>query len=257
METMSNHQLRRALETLRGLGEACAAGADFAHCGVTLLPRLIASELTTLSTCDLDTGHRAVVSDSPVAMSKSAIEAFDAHFHEHPLVREHGRNPRACTKRINDLVAPQNFCKTPLYADYYRKIGISDVMAVPIYVDRRFLVSFVLNRSGHGFSDGERMLADIMRTHLAYLYRLGGPVLGDCATAHGARTRLTAREREVLDWVAVGKTNRDVAALLGVGVRTVEKHLEHIYEKLGVETRTAAVSRVRKFGAAREQRAQR
>jgi DNA-binding CsgD family transcriptional regulator len=55
--------------------------------------------------------------------------------------------------------------------------------------------------------------------------------------------RLTTREREVLDWLATGKTNRDIADIIGAKRRTVEKHLEHIYEKLGVETRTAAVMR--------------
>jgi DNA-binding CsgD family transcriptional regulator len=55
--------------------------------------------------------------------------------------------------------------------------------------------------------------------------------------------RLTTREREVLEWLATGKTNRDIADIIGAKRRTVEKHLEHIYEKLGVETRTAAVMR--------------
>lgn len=54
---------------------------------------------------------------------------------------------------------------------------------------------------------------------------------------------LTAREREVLEWLAAGKTNRDIAAIVGARPRTVEKHLERIYEKLGVENRTAAVMR--------------
>jgi DNA-binding CsgD family transcriptional regulator len=70
--------------------------------------------------------------------------------------------------------------------------------------------------------------------------------MGSCK-ARGARSRdraaaaLTARETEVLGLVRYGKTNRDVAAVLGLSSRTVQKHLEHIYEKLGVETRTAAV----------------
>lgn len=55
---------------------------------------------------------------------------------------------------------------------------------------------------------------------------------------------LTQREMDVLEWVARGKTNRDVADILGISPRTVNKHLEHIYEKLGVETRTAAVARL-------------
>ena len=53
---------------------------------------------------------------------------------------------------------------------------------------------------------------------------------------------LTAREAEVLAWLAKGKTNRDIADILGMSPRTVSKHLEHIFEKLGVETRAAAAA---------------
>jgi DNA-binding response OmpR family regulator/DNA-binding CsgD family transcriptional regulator len=52
--------------------------------------------------------------------------------------------------------------------------------------------------------------------------------------------RLTLREAEVLYWVVKGKTNRDIADILGMSAATVKKHLEHVFEKLGVETRTAA-----------------
>lgn len=54
------------------------------------------------------------------------------------------------------------------------------------------------------------------------------------------RLGLTAREAEVLFWIAQGKSNPDVATILGLGVRTVHKHVEHIFEKLGCETRAAA-----------------
>ena len=56
------------------------------------------------------------------------------------------------------------------------------------------------------------------------------------------RYQLTGREVEVLTWVAKGKTNRDIGEILGMSPRTVNKHLEHIYVKLGVETRTAAAA---------------
>jgi CheY-like chemotaxis protein len=52
--------------------------------------------------------------------------------------------------------------------------------------------------------------------------------------------RLTLREAEVLYWVAKGKTNRDIGDILGSSPATVKKHLERVYVKLGVETRTAA-----------------
>jgi DNA-binding CsgD family transcriptional regulator len=54
--------------------------------------------------------------------------------------------------------------------------------------------------------------------------------------------RLTRREREVLSWVARGKTNAQVAELLWLSPSTVRKHLENVYPKLGVNTRTAAVA---------------
>ena len=54
---------------------------------------------------------------------------------------------------------------------------------------------------------------------------------------------LTAREREVLAWVARGKTNPEIAELLWVSPGTVRKHLENVYGKLGVNTRTAAATR--------------
>lgn len=56
------------------------------------------------------------------------------------------------------------------------------------------------------------------------------------------RFKLTEREIEVLRWVSCGKTNKDIADILQLSPRTVNKHLEHIYIKLGVETRTAATS---------------
>lgn len=67
--------------------------------------------------------------------------------------------------------------------------------------------------------------------------RLGGSVPERLVNAS-----LTPRETEVLSWLAKGKTNRDIADILGMSPRTVNKHLEHIFEKLGVETRTAAAA---------------
>ena len=55
---------------------------------------------------------------------------------------------------------------------------------------------------------------------------------------------LTVRERDVLSSLTSGETDRQIAGRLGVSPRTVHKHLEHIYRKLGVVTRTAAVMRL-------------
>jgi DNA-binding CsgD family transcriptional regulator len=63
--------------------------------------------------------------------------------------------------------------------------------------------------------------------------------------------KLTAREAEVLYWVVKGKINRDIGDILGTSPMTVKKHLERVFAKLGVETRTAAagmaMSRIRQL----------
>ena len=54
--------------------------------------------------------------------------------------------------------------------------------------------------------------------------------------------QLTPRETDVLGWVAKGKTNRDIGEILGMSPRTVNKHLEHVYAKIGVESRSGAAA---------------
>jgi len=53
---------------------------------------------------------------------------------------------------------------------------------------------------------------------------------------------LTTREAEVLAWLATGKSNRDIGSILDLSPRTINKHLERIHSKLGVENRTAAAA---------------
>jgi DNA-binding CsgD family transcriptional regulator len=235
--------MRAALDTLHAIGQDCVDSSDFARRGVQCLPRLVSSELTTLSVCNLDSGHRRVVCDQLGAISRRELEVFDRYFYDHPLVREHGRNPAAVTRRIEDLLPGSAFQRTPLFNDYYRAIRIDHVMAVPIHVDRHVLVSFVVNRSKRGFSDRDRERVELIRPHLGHLYRLSAHTAHNDESLAEIETPLTARERDVLSWLGAGKTDKDIAAILAISPRTVQKHLQRIYEKLGVETRTAAVIR--------------
>src|SRR5438270_263754 len=97
-------------------------------------------------------------------------------------------------------------------------------------------------------------LAGLLRDHYAFGLRSQeqhaprGEHAGDLGerpqdSAAFDKLPITPREREVLTWVGAGKSDRQIADILGMSMRTVQKHLEHIYEKLGVETRTAAVMR--------------
>ena len=232
---LRTHDFKAALDLLGAIGEAGADRAAFARLGVERLPSLVASEFTTLSVCDLVSGRREVYGMPAGALSAEDRKAFDRHFSEHPLVRFHGYDRGGATQRISDCLPPARFRESALYNDYYRRIRIDHAMALPIYVRDGLLVSFVLNRSRRDFSDRERALLDVLRPHLARLYR---------RTA--ALERLTAREGDVLNWIARGKSDAQIGAILGISARTVQKHLQNLYAKLGVENRTAAVIRARR-----------
>ena len=92
--------------------------------------------------------------------------------------------------------------------------------------------------------NGERLMARLLgtaglgETMLLLKLEAADASLADRVTS----AALTPRETEVLSWLAKGKTNRDIGDILGMSHRTVNKHLEHIFEKLGVETRAAAAA---------------
>jgi DNA-binding NarL/FixJ family response regulator len=75
-----------------------------------------------------------------------------------------------------------------------------------------------------------------------FLLRLAKDSGAEAPAEFSSELGLTAREGEVLSWLSKGKTNRDIAQILGLSPRTVDKHLEQIYSKLGVENRTAAAA---------------
>ena len=87
---------------------------------------------------------------------------------------------------------------------------------------------------------GARRLGEVGLGETMWLLRLREA--GEAPASRLATAALTPRETEVLSWIAKGKTNRDVAEILGMSPRTVNKHLEHVFEKLGVETRAAAAA---------------
>ncbi len=216
------------------MSEAALDKASFARLGVEGLPGLVASEFTTLSICHLASGKREVFGLPAGALSADDRAAFDRHFHEHPLVRFHAYQGGRVPQRISDSVPFEQFRRSALYNDYYHRIRIDHALALPIYVRDGLLVSFVLNRTRRDFTDRERALLDALRPHLARIYQRMNIVGG-----------LTARESEVLRWVAAGKSDAQIGAILRISARTVQKHLQNVYDKLGVETRTAAAMRAR------------
>lgn len=123
-------------------------------------------------------------------------------------------------------------------------------------------VRLILRRSGRRFSARERRLAQLLAPHFATAYRRVADdtrrqgllralerAAGDTAPAELRALGLTPREAEVLAAVGHGSTNEQIAFELGISAPTVKKHLEHIYAKLRVSGRVAALARVRQPAA--------
>lgn len=147
----------------------------------------------------------------------SALRLLEKLESGHSPVRHRGadaqglRTSLRTPRRIARAPGRREFRRAALQADYCRRVGLEHAMAV------------------------------------AFLYRLAcrAPApLPDAQLPAG----LTPREGDVMHWLSHGKTDAEIAALLTISPRTVHKHLEHVYVKLGVETRTAAVMRALAMG---------
>ncbi len=66
-------------------------------------------------------------------------------------------------------------------------------------------------------------------------------------TSHCGNYNLTAREAEILRWVALGKTNSEIGSILGISSFTVKNHVQRILKKLDVSNRTQAVGKTNAF----------
>jgi DNA-binding CsgD family transcriptional regulator len=121
-----------------------------------------------------------------------------------------------------------------IYTEVLRPSGIEFEMKMalesPTWISRAFMFS----RSDREYTDREAERARLVAPHLAAIYR-----------RLRATSALTSREVEVIDLVARGLTNREIAAQLSVSPDTVRSHLEHAFAKLSVGTRTAAVAALR------------
>jgi DNA-binding CsgD family transcriptional regulator len=182
------------------------------------------------------------VPDDVVWSSPDVKAATSEYCSTYPLNIVHLRlEPQA--RKISDFLSARELHRLDYYDYVLRPFGIEHQLRLYLPAPAATSRAFYLNRQGADgdFSRRDIDLLNLLRPFLvAFRERLELPPASAAGDEHG----LTAREQEVLDWVACGKTNQEIAALLIVSPHTVRSHLENIYEKLGVHCRTAAVAAV-------------
>jgi len=253
MNHLTRSDYAMALQLLVRIEAQAGEVESFARAVAVALNDFVGSASTTLSVSDLTSGHRRVVSTPGALQGGIETTRSDPSDFLHPLARclvlqGGGHQPLA------EPPGPEGIRGSGLYVGMFcHRDGNAHVVTVPLYHDEQTLVSMVLNRQGPDFNERDRQRLELMCPHLAFLcahacHALGAPSPLMPPRSDPAPVGLTAREREVLQWLARGKTDAEIATLLAISPRTVNKHLEHVYVKLGVETRTAAVMRAMSVG---------
>jgi DNA-binding CsgD family transcriptional regulator len=178
-----------------------------------------------------------------------AEQLFQQHLPEHPLLRHYQETGDLAARRVSDVAGERQFRSLGLYRDFYRPARVDHQLIVSIPVTHGGgLISVVLNRYRRDFSDQQREVIDLLRPHLsqaaAIAALLSQPVPYTPLDADD-RPLLTPRQTRILQLVAAGSSDRAVARALGLSVRTVHAHLQHIYRALDVTSRTEALAHVR------------
>ena len=139
--------------------------------------------------------------------------------------------------RLSDLLMRRQRRRLEYHELVWRPHGIDDALRLWLPSPPGRARSVYLERSGKNYTERERTLFALLRPHFARMR-----VNADSRRRVDRIGGLTPREAEVLGWVGRGKTNEEIAKLLFISPQTVRKHLENIFEKLGVRNRTAAAA---------------
>ena len=138
---------------------------------------------------------------------------------------------------ISDFLTLSAFKHLDLYSNISRPLGAADCLRLYLPAPDGRTRFFFFESPTWGFSPRQRELLGLLRPHLIlWRSRWGG---GD----PGLVARLTPRQREVLSWIERGETNAMIARRLWISEHTVRRHIENIFTRLGVATRTEAVAR--------------
>jgi DNA-binding CsgD family transcriptional regulator len=145
--------------------------------------------------------------------------------------------------KITDFYSARQWHSTGMYTDVYRPQGVEhelqlflpDPAGLTAGPGRTLRLSF-FRGTGPDFSERDRAVLMLLRPHLHQAYL-------DAERHRHAVPRLTPRQTELLRLLAAGHTNTQIARRLGISEGTVRAHLENIYTRLNVSSRTAAVTR--------------
>jgi DNA-binding CsgD family transcriptional regulator len=238
--------LRRAAQLLDSL-EDIDQPTEAPHLLLPGLAELVGCDALTYNEIEAAPDQLSYYADYPVGcMDPADREVFEAYLYEHPVLRHFRATGDREPAKISDFLSRQEFHRLGLYSEFYRHLPLDDQISLTLPATANGqVIAIALNRAGKDFTEADRDVLSAIAGPLSNAVRRG-------RSRHHARTalatasspapaELTDRELQVLQLAAQGRTNLAIARAMSVSPRTIAKHLEHIYRKLGVTSRAAAV----------------
>ena len=218
---------------------------ELCHGILRALRETIPAEWSALNELPADLPHTISLTEPPVP--RQVHVAFARYGLQNPLADYFLRTNNGRAMRFSDLVTRRELHRLELYREVYVPLGVEYQIAFTLPSASRQVLGIALSRGRRDFTATERDLLNLVRPYLIQVYR---NALAHTELARGAGRQilvedlralgLTARQAEVLRLVAMGRSDQDTAAALGIGVRTAQKHLEACYRTLGVSDRSQA-----------------
>lgn len=169
------------------------------------------------------------------AMTAEQAAALEAHYTLDPLLARAWAGCGGAIRR-SDLHTDPEFRRLPTFQTVFGPLRARRQLAIGVHPDDSRRVAVVFNRQASDFAQHDVAVAEALRPRIARaLARFG--------SANPRREKVSPREADVLDLLCRGLTDRQIATRLGISPRTVDKHLEHAYVKLGVRCRVQAATR--------------
>ena len=210
-----------------------------------VLADLLPGTLASFDSVNLASGQveSHIAPEALAGLAPAELEArVRAYLWQHPVVEYLRDRPAALVMQPTDLISQRQFRRTDLYAQCFRPAGIEYQIAAGLSWPGR-LGGFAVNRPrSRNFTAQEVALVQHLRPHVERAFAVALRAAAQPAPEPAVVEGLTPRQGEVLRWLGAGKRNAEIAAILGISSRTVEKHVEQVFGKLGVETRSAAVA---------------
>ncbi|WP_255771648.1 response regulator transcription factor [Pseudarthrobacter sulfonivorans] len=210
-----------------------------------LLLKLIPADHAAWNEVDPAAGQsdvRAFPEHSGIDIPKMLLELYA----EHPIVVSFQREPSEPFRRLSDLVSDRQLYRTRAFREGLSRLEVNRQLVAMTSIPHGNLFScWTMNRWGRDFSDGEVELARHVHPMLRLLEQAYGGRRTPEAVSQAEAFSLTSRENEILQLLGKGLTGIAIGHLLGISPRTVAKHVEHAYAKLGCTNRIDALRRLR------------